>query len=154
MSVAAVQQQLQAAKHGDSIEVGPYLTRLCESLAASMVGDSRSITLKVQAESGMALSNEAVSIGLIVTELVINSLKHAFVGSRTSGTIIIRYDVAAPSWRLSVSDNGIGKATGTSIVEALAKQLDGHVAITVTRPHGTTVSITHGSFDSELPKAA
>jgi chemotaxis protein methyltransferase CheR len=164
MSVAAVQQQLQAAKHGDSIEVGPYLTRLCESLAASMVGDSRSITLKVQAESGMALSNEAVSIGLIVTELVINSLKHAFVGSRTSGTIIIRYDVAAPNWRLSVSDNGIGKATGksgsttpglgTSIVEALAKQLDGHVAITGTSPHGPTVSITHGSFDSELPKAA
>jgi chemotaxis protein methyltransferase CheR len=164
MSVAAVQQQLQAAKHGDSIEVGPYLTRLCDSLAASMVGDSRSITLKVQAESGMALSNEAVSIGLIVTELVINALKHAFVGNRTSGEIVIRYDVAEPSWRLTVSDNGIGKATansekatpglGTSIVEALAKQLDGHVAITVTQPHGTTVSITHGSFDSELPKAA
>jgi len=43
---------------------------------------------------------------------------------------------------------------GTSIVEALAKQLDGHVAITGTPPHGPTVSITHGSFDSELPKAA
>jgi len=97
MSVAAVQQQLQAAKHGDSIEVGPYLTRLCESLAASMVGDNRSITLKVQAESGMALSNEAVSIGLIVTELVINALKHAFVGNRTSGEIVIRYEVAEPS---------------------------------------------------------
>jgi len=62
-----------------------------------MVGDSRSITLKVQAESGMALSNEAVSIGLIVTELVINALKHAFVGNRTSGEIVIRYDVAEPS---------------------------------------------------------
>ena len=164
MSVAAVQQQLKATAHGEQIHVGPYLSQLCESLAASMVGDSRPISLKVLARNGTVSSNEAVSIGLIVTELVINALKHAFVGDKTGGAITVGYDVAETNWRLTVSDDGVGKAAGksektvpglgTSIVEALAKQLDGHVDITMTSPHGTTVSITHGSFDSELPKAA
>jgi len=79
--------------------------------------------------------------------------------------IFIAYDVMGPDWRLTVSDNGVGKAAsaksegttpglGTSIVEALAKQLNGEIDISVTAPHGTTVSITHGAFGSRLPKAA
>ena len=43
---------------------------------------------------------------------------------------------------------------GTSIVEALAKQLGGHVEISRTVPHGMTVSITHGAFPTHLPVAA
>ena len=43
---------------------------------------------------------------------------------------------------------------GTSIVEALAKQLEGHVEISRTVPHGMTVSITHGAFPTRLPDAA
>ena len=52
---------------------------------------------------------------------------------------------------------GAGKATpglGTSIVEALAKQLDGRVEISRTVPHGMTVSITHGAFPMRLSDAA
>ena len=161
MSVAAVQQQLHASGHGEAIRLGPYLSRLCEALAASMIGDSRPISLKVQVEDGTATSAEAVSIGLIVTELVINALKHAFVGDRAAGLIVVAYEVAETSWRLAVSDNGIGEGRsdkttpglGTSIVEALAKQLDGRVEISMS-PHGTSVSITHGTFKSRLPAAA
>ena len=54
-------------------------------------------------------------------------------------------------------EGAAGKATpglGTSIVEALAKQLDGHVEISRTMPHGMTVSITHGAFPMRLPDAA
>jgi len=43
-----------------------------------MIGDSRPITLQVLVNGGTALSAKAVSLGLIVTELVINALKHAF----------------------------------------------------------------------------
>ena len=80
MSVAAVQQQLLASSHGDPVYIGPYLSRLCKALVASMTDDSRPISLEVQAVGGTASSAEAVSIGLIVTELVINAFKHAFVG--------------------------------------------------------------------------
>jgi chemotaxis protein methyltransferase CheR len=163
LSVAAVQQQLYASRHGDPIELAPYLSRLCETLAASMIG-GRPIMLKVQAERGTASSNEAVSIGLIVTELVINALKHAFVDDCAKGVIRVTYEVAETSWRLTVSDDGIGQTggrsakttpgLGTSIVEALARQLDARVAISMT-PKGTSASITHGpSFVSRLPAAA
>ncbi len=56
MSVAAVQQQLQASEPGATVELGPYLTRLCEALAASMIGDRRPISLTVHAEGGTASS--------------------------------------------------------------------------------------------------
>jgi chemotaxis protein methyltransferase CheR len=160
MSVAAVQQQLHASGHGEAIRLGPYLSRLCKALAASMIGDNRPISLKVQAGDGTTTSAEAVSLGLIVTELVINALKHAFVGDR-AGVIVVAYEVAKTNWRLAVSDDGIGEGRsdktspglGTSIVEALARQLDGRVEVSMS-PRGTSVSITHGAFNSELPAAA
>jgi len=85
LSVAAVQQHLDAAGRGGLIEVGNYLSRLCETLAQSMIGDSRPISLKVDADPGTVASHQAVSIGLIVTELVMNSLKHAFPKKRRMG---------------------------------------------------------------------
>jgi chemotaxis protein methyltransferase CheR len=107
-----MQQQLQASEPGATIELGSYLSRLCETLAASMIGDRRPISLKVHVEGGTASSSQAVSLGLIVTELVINALKHAFLGDRSDGTVIVAYDLAEPNWRLTVSDNGIGRPEG------------------------------------------
>ena len=49
MSVATVQQQLHASGLNERIEIGPYLTKLCASLAASMVGERRALSIKVQA---------------------------------------------------------------------------------------------------------
>ena len=78
MSVAAVQQHLHASARADTVEIAPYLSKLCESLAESMIGESRPATLTVTADKGWAVSADAVSLGLIVTELVINALKYAF----------------------------------------------------------------------------
>jgi chemotaxis protein methyltransferase CheR len=163
LSVAAVQQHLQASRHGEQIELAPYLSRLCEALAGSMIGDTRPISIEVRVAEGAASSNTAVSIGLIVTELLINALKHAFGGDRVGGTVLVAYEAAEPSWRLTVSDNGRGNTDlqavdatpglGTSIVKALARQLDSRVDI-VMASHGTSVSITHGSFTSHPPTAA
>ena len=164
MSVAAVQTQLQGTRHGERILMAPYLTQLCETLERSMVGENSPIKFKVQVEGGDASSTEAVSIGLIVTELVINALKHAFVDDTTAGVVVISYDVDGTNWRLTVCDNGIGKAEGqpekkpaglgTSIIEALAKQLESRVELSKTPPHGTTVSIVHGYFPARMPRAA
>jgi two-component sensor histidine kinase len=165
MSVAAVQQQLLASGHGGRIEVGPYLARLCEALAASMTDESRPISLQVQADAGTVSSADAGSIGFLVTELVINALKHAFVGDRGAGRLVVAYEVSDTGWRLAVSDNGIGtenvqpgsartaSGLGTIIVEAIAKQLGAHVG-TVTNSQGTTVSITHGSISHETSESA
>ena len=153
MSVATVQEQLRGTGHGDRIEIGPYLAKLCDSLTASMIGSDRGISVVVEAGLGSAVSAEAVSIGLIVTELLINAVKHAFPVER-SGRISVRYDASGSDWRLSVSDDGVGRLSrdgqpastglGTSIVEALAHQLDARVGIS-SGADGTIVSVTHGA---------
>ncbi len=160
LSVAAVQQHLRVSIGSKPIEIGNYLTKLCETLAQSMIGDSRRISLKVEADPGTAGSREAVSIGLIVTELVMNALKHAFPGNRPGAAIIVAYRVAGPDWKLIVSDNGAGKpdvsasatkpGLGTSLVKALTRQLDAVIDI-VSDDRGTAVSITHATFKSQSP---
>jgi two-component sensor histidine kinase len=114
MSVAAVQQQLFAPREGERIELAPYLTRLCDSLTASMISEDWCVSLDIDVEASATSSTEAISIGLIVTELVINALKHAFPADRAVGLIIVTYAVEGESWRIAVSDNGIGRPEACS----------------------------------------
>ena len=163
LSVAAVQQHLQVSGRGAPIEIANYLTKLCETLAQSMIGDSRPIVLKVEADAGTVVSHQAVSIGLIVTELVMNALKHAFPDDKRDAAILVSYKVAETDWKLTISDNGSGMldpnpsrkkgGLGTSLVQSLAKQLDAQVAI-ASDAHGTAVSITHATFKSKPLEAA
>lgn len=152
MSVAAVQQHLQASGRGEQIAVAPYLSKLCETLAQSMIGDSRPIVVEAVVGEGSLESSEAVSIGLIVTEAVINALKHAFQESSKNCKIVVFYERVGTGWKLSISDNGIGKPSpdfavakpglGTSIVTALAQQLEAQVDV-VSNQGGTTLFLSH-----------
>jgi two-component sensor histidine kinase len=162
MSVATLQQHLKASGMGEQIEVRAYLTKLCETLAASMIRENSPVTLKVVADGGTAPSEEAVSIGLIVTELVMNALKHAFADDVKSSRVVVGYEVKGDDWKLSVSDNGSGipanlskKQTGlgTTLVKALAQQLEGKVE-TSTSGAGTTITVTRATFRSKLLTAA
>ncbi|WP_419254957.1 sensor histidine kinase [Caulobacter sp. ErkDOM-YI] len=149
ISVAEVQSHLHASGGVDQIEVGPYLTKLCASLAASMVSEDHPITLKVFADHGLIGSDKAVSIGLIVTELVINAIRYAFPIARKDALINVTFSSQAGDWELSVVDNGVGAAEGSSsakhgglgtvIVQALVKQLEGQM--TVDASAGMSVSI-------------
>jgi two-component sensor histidine kinase len=158
LSVAAVQKQLHASGATGSVEIAPYLTKLCESLATSMIGDTRPIFLKVVGEVGSASSRDAESLGLIVTEVVMNALKHAFPDDKADGQITVACERAGTNWKLTISDNGAGKSDGvlayeksglgTGIVRALSTQLDAQVD-TLTGPLGTTVTITHATLPAK-----
>jgi two-component sensor histidine kinase len=157
MSVAAVQEHLHSSGRADLIEIGPYLEKLCASLAESMIGESRPATLDVKSDRGAMPSADAVSLGLIVTELVINALKYAFPDQNKIATVTVRYEINGADWKLSVTDNGIGRpekggppakgGLGTSLVRALAQQLEAQVA-TISSPAGMSVSVTHATFVS------
>jgi len=157
ISIAAVQRHLHRPASSGSIELAPYLTKLCEAISESLIGDDRLITLNICGDSGRITNRKAESLGLIVTELVINSLKHAFDESSKDARITVTYDVFGKDWKLVVVDNGIGKpdgvfaqpksGLGTGIINALASQLDAQV-VTVSGPQGTIVSVTHSTFGS------
>lgn len=149
MSVAAVQRQLAVSSVGD-VRLANYMTDLCASLGASMIRDHDQISIVVKVDDSMASADTSVSLGLIVTELVINALKHAFPSHRR-GVIKVSYESLGDAWALSVDDDGVGipkgdavpePGLGTSIIEALAKQLKAQVEITDLNP-GTQVSIIH-----------
>ncbi len=53
---------------------------------------------------------KAVSIGLIVTELPINAIKYAFPINTAGALVLVTYEIEGSDWKLTVSDNGVGKA--------------------------------------------
>jgi two-component sensor histidine kinase len=162
MSVAEVQRHLHVAEGIDQIDVGSYLTKLCGSLAASMIAESQRITVRVMADKGRIGSDKAVGLGLIVTELVINAIKYAFPTGKADELILVTYEVNGADWKLTVSDNGVGKdkaeangksaGLGSAIVDALVKQLEARIE-TISSPAGLSVSVTRATFTSHMPQA-
>lgn len=139
----------------------PYFTALCESIGASMIRDHSKLSLDVAVDDSVTSADVSVSLGLIVTELVINALKHAFPGD-SSGKIKVDYSSRGPNWNLSVSDTGIGMpkdaanakpGLGTNIVQALAGQLQATIKISEAHP-GTVVSIAHNPIAAVQSAAA
>ena len=152
MSIATLQKQL-AITSNNEVELRPYLKDLCASIGASMIDDANRINLCSSADESKATANVSVSIGLIVTELVINALKHAFPGEKQPGNVAVDYTSQGDGWILSVKDDGVGidssdgdgaPGLGTGIVDALAKQLGATVTIIDSDP-GTKVSVVRPS---------
>ncbi len=153
ISVAAVQRHLHSAGRADLIDIEPYLVKLCTSLAESMIDPDHPAVLTVAADPCQLMSGDAVSLGLIVTELVINALKYAFPGQPAGAAVTVRLEVNGTDWRLTVSDNGVGRpegapakgGLGTSLVSALAQQLNAKVE-SASSSGGLTVAVTHTTF--------
>lgn len=153
MSIATIQKQL-AVSSADRVDLRPYLTQLCESIGASLIHDPGKVSIEVKGDESRVDADVSVSLGLIVTELVINALKHAFPEGR-KGRITVTYGGEGADWALSVTDDGIGMpkhpgkakpGLGTNIVQALAKQLDARITMLDAAP-GTAILLEHAQSD-------
>lgn len=148
MAIADLERQL-AESPTDNVDISKYLEQLCASLGASMIDNHDRIALSASGDGSLVSANASISLGLIVTELVINALKHGFPDGR-KGTIRVRYFSSNKDWTLSVSDDGIGMqgegdpvaGLGTNIVTALARHLAAEVTTADNQP-GVTVVICH-----------
>ena len=89
MSIAAVQRHLAASTLED-VALRPYFVQLCASLAASMIHDPERLSIVVNVDDSVIDADASVSLGLIITELVINALKHAFPEQKR-GKIVVDY---------------------------------------------------------------
>jgi two-component sensor histidine kinase len=151
MSIAMLQKQL-AVTQLESVELRTYFADLCRSISASMIDDPRRLPLETIVDGTITNSDVSVSMGLIVTELVINAIKHAFPDQTVGGKITVSFAMDEGAWLLSVSDNGAGMPVGdkhgqtglgTGIIVALSKQLDASVTVLDANP-GTCVEVRHG----------
>lgn len=154
MSVAEMQRHIDDAARAETVKLAPYFTTICDSLAASMIDDDRRIALRYEFDDASAPSTEAVSLGLIVTELVINALKYAFPTNRADAEILAKYETSGDNWQLIVSDNGVGRppdtpassdGLGSTLVKALAHQVKAQIE-TASSARGLKVSLTHATF--------
>jgi two-component sensor histidine kinase len=162
MSVAEVQRHLYESDGIDQIDVSVYLTKLCDSLASSMMATGQPIMVKVMADAGTIGSDKAVSIGLIVTELVINAVKYAFPPSQEP-MLASRSPMRSTAWtgNSSLPTMAFGRKAGassntglgTAIVQALVKQLNAVVEVS-SSPAGMSIAITCATFTSHMPRAA
>jgi two-component sensor histidine kinase len=131
------------------VDMATYLEELCTALAEALFLRG-AIALDCACDHAAIPRDRAVSIGLIVNELVTNAAKHAFAG-RESGRIEVRFAAAAPGWKLVVRDDGVGlpdqpKARGKDgglgqrLIEGFVRQARG-TASTETGLDGTQVTV-------------
>ena len=150
-----VHQRLARFGQGSMVDMREFLTDLCEDLRIGMIG-SRPIALRAEVEAGQFPFAQAITIGLIVNELVTNAVKYAFPPGRP-GTIRVSLDEADGHLRLGVEDDGVGLGSGRvegtgigmDLVRALCQQLGGKLEVT-SRQGGARFSV---AFPSASPTA-
>ena len=130
-SIGIVHQKLYQGENLGSIEMKDYFINLSESILDSFNAHER-----VQVECAMSNLNvdidTAVPLGLIVNELLTNTIKYAFPGGRSGKVQITLEQAASGNLQLLVSDNGVGKGDtingtgfGGQLISLLTRQLGG-----------------------------
>lgn len=131
------------------VEIRDYLGDLCAALSESLFLKG-GIILTCDSDEAAVPRDRAVSIGLVVNELVTNAAKHAFPG-RDLGTITVSFRAKEDGWILEVADDGVGMATtaaapspdhglGGRLIEAFARQAGGTIS-TASDASGTRVTM-------------
>lgn len=152
-SIGIVHQKLYQRDNLAAIEMKDYFLNLSESILDSFGADSR-VQIECAMEQLDVDVDTAVPLGLIVNELLTNTLKYAFPDGR-KGKVQIRLNKSQTGMlHLEVSDDGVGKqgltkgtGFGTQLVSLLTRQLSGAMREEVN--NGTTIY-----FDFNLKKAA
>ncbi len=169
ISMSLIHEELYKGKGADTLDFSAYLRKLAESLFKTYSLSNKNIHLSMDLEERSFFDMDtAVPLGIIVNELVSNSLKHAFPNKEGEIRIQLRKEKKCNEsnnslFSLIVSDNGIGipkdielasfESLGMSLVNILVDQLDGKIELI--RSHGTefriTFNVTERSQISERP---
>lgn len=130
-AIALVHRHLYRADEMGVVNLGLYVAELMEGFVGTL-GPEWKDCIAMEIEDMSASPKEAVYMGLILTELVMNAVKYAYDGG--PGPIEIRAETPEPgTWRMAVADRGRGMPQetsvgfGTRLIEALASSLGGTV---------------------------
>jgi PAS domain S-box-containing protein len=149
--------KLSKANTVEAVDAATYLGDLCRDLIASVHKEGgTSIMLETDIESEVLPTDCAITIGLMVNELVTNAVKYAFPGDK-KGTVLVTLKRVTGKLHLTVADNGQGvdlrradSGLGGRLVEGFAQQLGGQLK-RESDSKGMTVRLIlplrEGSFD-------
>jgi len=155
-TLALVHEIAYLAKTPESINMRDFLHRCTSRVIDEFGCEPGRIDITITAENVQVALNQAVPCSLIVNELLMNSIRHAFPGKR-HGEIQIGFSIAKGNYVLEYSDDGVGfpegvhlegaETGGLSLIQGLARQIRGKVEST-TRP-GTRYTLTFPAETSE-----
>jgi PAS domain S-box-containing protein len=147
-AVALVHENLYRSQDLASIAMASHLESLCAYLLRSCAVDADRIAVELDIAPITLDVDRSIRCGLIVNELVSNSVKHAFPEGRT-GRVVVRLAAQDGEYALSVVDDGVGIARvidlehapslGLQLVSDLTENLGG--TLSVVRNRGTAVTI-------------
>ncbi len=178
ISMALIHEELYKGGGLETLNFSPYIEELAENLFLTYRLGNTDISLNMDLEENLFFDMDtAVLLGMIVNELVSNSLKHAFIG-RDKGKIRIKLrreengeyiksieeskneDCESTGFTLTVSDNGIGipenldiedlSTLGFQLVASLADQLDGEFKLK--RNNGTEFTMRFTVTEEKMNK--
>jgi two-component sensor histidine kinase len=133
-SMALLHKKLNVADNVNDVDLKRYITELSELVKDSYDNHKKTVNLNIKCDVETMSIEKALSVGLIVVELVSNSMKHAFK-KRNIGIIEVEITKSGAAHRLYYADNGDGydfnktseKGLGQEIVKGLIDQLDGRI---------------------------
>lgn len=157
-AMALVHEQLYQSHDLNQVNFGDYIERLIVNIFCSSSNNLETVHPVIQAEPIYLNLETAIPCGLLLNELVVNALKHAFPGQNI-GTISIKlYQDEERKIHLVVADNGVGlpatndwqnyTSLGLRLVQILTRQLHGSIQVDV--HNGTTIHLTFGELDYKL----
>jgi PAS domain S-box-containing protein len=148
-SMAMIHENLYRTTNFSSIDFKAYLENLSQNLISSYHVQRSRIHLRTEMEQVELVLDQAIPCGLLVNELITNSLKYAFV-DREEGEIYIELKEVSGKVELRIEDNGVGlpgdynilksDTLGLQLVSTLTEQLDGQISVVSRR--GTKYLIT------------
>jgi two-component sensor histidine kinase len=138
-SMALIHETLYQVKDLGKIDFAEYTQKLTAHLFRSYGSNSHDVTMRISGDNVLMDVDTAVHSGLIINELVSNSLKYAFPKGREGE---IRIDLRSDNdnrYTVIVSDNGVGlpedldfrntKSLGLQLVTSLTDQLEGTIEL-------------------------
>ncbi len=135
-SMALVHQKLYESGNFAELEFKKYVEQLIQSVAESYSEPTTEVSWDLKISDLKVDLDTAIPLGLIMTELMTNSFKHAFVG-RNKGVISTTFTQEGDSYLLHYYDDGIGfsndfitdkeQSLGMEIISALIEQISGRI---------------------------
>lgn len=134
-SMALLHERLYRHDNLERIDLEDYFREICETLYAAYGISEEKVTLQLNIPPTNIDLDSAITLGLIVNELVSNSLKYAFPGSSTGKLGIDLQKLENNRYQLTVWDNGIGspkelgqhQSFGLQLVSSLSKKINGEI---------------------------
>ena len=132
-TMSLVHQNLHENDNLKEVNLGSYIKTISDYLKSLYFREEKEISIQLEIDSSIELSmDKAITIGLLINEILSNSLKYAFKG-RPEGRISIDVQKLHSGIQMKIKDNGIGfipdqhnsKSLGLYLIENLVKQIQG-----------------------------